>query len=117
MRQEDSVYKIGGRALPVPDAEVTVNYADLDGPAAGRDQSGFMHRSVLRRRVRTWGFRYAVLTQAEKDWLEELLNGGDTFDFACETGVTRAYCSKQELRIADRTHGIYRDMRFNIIEC
>lgn len=117
MVPRDTVYKIDGVAIPVPDAEVTLSYADLDSAAAGRDESGYMHRAVLRHRVRTWGFTYTILSAEAVRTLEELLAGKAVFDFESEDGVCKAYCAKQEVRLYDRTRGVYKGMKFNIIEC
>lgn len=117
MRPLDSVYKIDGKALPVPDREVEIHYADLDHAGAGRDESGFMHRMVLRSRVRTWGFTYEVLTAEEKAYLESLIAGKATFRFQNEGAPCEAYCAKQEVRLYSRTHGLYKGWKFSIIEC
>lgn len=100
-----------------PDAEVELSWQDLDSESAGRDESGFMHRAVLRRGVRTWGFTYGVLTAQELCYLRELFAGKDTFTFESEGESCTAYCAKGEVRLFDRTRGVYKGMKFNIIEC
>lgn len=117
MRALDTLYAVDGLALPVPDAEVELSFSDLDSGAAGRDESGYMHRAVLRHRVRTWGFTYSLLTAEELAYLESLFADKATFTFTCETGDVTCYCAKQEVRLCDRSRGIYKGMKFNIIEC
>lgn len=117
MRPYDTIYQIDGTPLLVPDAPVERTFSDLDDQSAGRDESGYMHRSVLRHRVRTWGLSYSVLTAQELAYLETLLDGKATFRFSCEEGVCTAYCAKQEVRLYDRTRGVYKQLRLDIIEC
>ena len=47
----------------IPDAQVQISYEDIDGADAGRDESGYMHRILLRSKVASWGFSYAHLTE------------------------------------------------------
>ena len=115
MRPFDTVYKVGDKPLLVPDAGVERSWNDIDSEAAGRDAAGFLHRAVLRQGVRTWGFTYSFLTAQELAYLQSLFT--PTFSFTCETGQVRAYCAKQEATLYSRTQGIYKGMKFTVIEC
>ena len=117
MRAYDTVYKVDGQAMLAPDAGVELGFSDLDAASAGRDEAGFLHRRVLRRGVRTWGFTYATLTAEEYAYLTALFAGKDTFQFACEDGAVTAYCAKRQVRLYSRSRGIYQALQFNIIEC
>ena len=117
MRPFDQIYRVDGEPMIVPDAQVEITETDLDSEASGRDESGFMHRTVLRHGVRTWVFTYAVLTGQELMYLRSLFQGKDSFDFTYEDGTCQAYCSKREVRLWDRTRGVYKALRFTIIEC
>ena len=45
------LYKIDGKPMVAPDADVQMSFEDLDGAQSGRDESGFMHRILVRRKV------------------------------------------------------------------
>ena len=65
-------YLIEGQPLLIPDADVTVTGTDLDASDAGRDESGVMHRIPVRYKVPVWSFSYSHLTEAEKQYMENL---------------------------------------------
>ena len=73
MRGKTNLYLIDGKPVLVPDEGVSESYEDLDSDASGRDQSGIMHRSLIREKVGTWGFNYASLTAEEWKYMESLL--------------------------------------------
>ena len=50
MRGKTNLYLIDGKPVLVPDEGVSESYEDLDSDASGRDQSGIMHRSLIRER-------------------------------------------------------------------
>lgn len=122
MRKFDYEYQIDKQPLLVPDAGVEISFSDLDGEDSGRDEAGFMHRTVLRERVRTWGFSYAVLTAEEYRYLDSLFQGKHTFTFAFrgldgKPAQCQAYCSKGSITLYNRRQGLYKNLKFNIIEC
>ena len=47
MRSLTELFQVNGKPMLAPDTEVSVGYEDIDGADAGRDQAGFMHRSML----------------------------------------------------------------------
>lgn len=117
MRSLDPQYCIDGVAMLAPDAEVTLHFSDLDADDAGRDEAGFMHRSLVRSKVRTWGFTYACLTAEEYSYLMGLLEGKATFTFTDGETSCTAYCAKTETRLYSRKLGLYKATAFSIIEC
>lgn len=117
MRAFDTLYTVNGQPLLTPDAGVELTMNDIDSAAAGRDAAGYLHRAVLRSGVRTWGFTYSVLTAGELAYLQGLFAGKPTFAFGCETGPVDAYCAKQEVTLYDRSRGIYKGLKFTVIEC
>lgn len=122
MRAYDTEFKVDGRALLAPDAGVELGFTDLDSADAGRDESGIMHRIVVREKVRTFGFAYAWLTREEVRYLQSLFQGKPTFSFAFrgedgELSSCTAYCSNFSVGFYNRRLGLYRDMKFNVIEC
>jgi len=117
VRELDAVYKVDGKPLLVPDAGVELSWNDLDSEAAGRDAAGYLHRAVLRQGVRTWAFTYSLLTGEELAYVQSLFAGKASFTFACETGTVTAYCAKQEATLYSRSRGIYKGLKFTVIEC
>ena len=87
MRAKTNLFKINGVAMLAPDEEVAVNYEDLDSSDSGRDESGVMHRSVVRFKVGSWKFEYSHLTEEERKYMESLFPNAATFQF---THPTRA---------------------------
>ncbi len=122
MRNQECGYYIDGQPILVPDAELEVSASDLDSPDSGRDESGVMHRFRVRERVRTWSLSYGVLTGMEYRYMHDLMAGKSvfTFSFPGPDGLQEscsAYCSKVGFSICDQSQGIYKNLKFNIIEC
>ena len=122
MRAYDFEYQIDNRPMLVPDAGVGIAFTDLDGDDTGRDESGYMHRDVLRERVRTWSFSYAILSHEEYQYIMSLFSGKPTFTFKHrgldgQEEEVRAYSSKSSITLYNRRTGLYKNMQFNIIEC
>lgn len=120
----DALYLINGEALPLPDAGVEMSFEDLDGSDAGRDEAGFMHRSLLRRKLGVWNFVYSYLTQQEFTRLQSILPEGGTFSFTypdpadpTASKTVTAYLSKYGISWYNATTGQYRNLKFSIIQC
>lgn len=115
-------YQINGSPLLVPDEDVAMSFSDLDSSDSGRDESGVMHRIVVRQRVGTWGFNYSSLTTEEYMYMRSLLDGKSEFTFTYRdlNGYlveTRAYCSNDSITYHNAKLGLYKNLKFNIIEC
>lgn len=115
-------YKIGGKAIPAPDAGVELKRTDVDASDAGRDESGVMHRIPVRSRVRSWTFRYSALDAESYRYLSELLTeqAEFTFTFPAVNGSAEtctAYCSEDAFSAWDLPRGLWRDGQFTVIEC
>lgn len=118
------LFQIDGQPLYAPDAGVEPSYADLDSSDSGRDASGVMHREVVREKVATWPFSYAVLTDKEYAYLVGLFAGKATFAFthpkagsSTETETTTCYCSNYSIAWRSARDGTWRNLKFNIIQC
>ena len=48
MRSLVEFFKVNGKPMFAPDADVSMTFNDLDGSESGRDEGGFMHRIVVR---------------------------------------------------------------------
>lgn len=117
MRSFDTKFLVDGQPMLAPDAGVSLNFSDIDAADAGRDEAGFMHRSLVRSKVRTWGFTYSFLTAEEYGYLMGLLAGKETFSFSDGEETVTAYCAKLETNLFSRKHGLYKATQFNVIEC
>lgn len=114
-------YRIDGKAMIAPDADMQMKFEDIDAADAGRDESGVMHRNPVRRRVGVWSFSYSVLSPEGYGYLMDLL-AGDTFRFTCPDGrggsrECTAYVSNFGVVWQDNRTGRYRNLKFNVIEC
>ena len=115
-------FKVDGKPMLIPDADVTISQADLDSSDSGRDESGVMHRQVVRYRVKTWAFNYAMLTKEEYKYLEDLFVGKSDFAFSYRDldgyeVETRAYCSNNSITYHNAALGVYKNLKLSIIEC
>jgi len=115
-------FQIDGKPILVPDEDIQMEFSDLDSDESGRDESGVMHRIVLRRNVKTWALPYATLTKDEYRYMESLFANKDSFivEYVDAHGAhvkCVAYRSKHSLTIHNARLGIYKNYKFNIIEC
>lgn len=118
------IFLIDGKPMLLPDADMQVSFEDLDGASAGRDESGVMHRVVLRYKVGKWSFAYACLSQKEYAYMEALFAGKPCFQFTfpslteknASTTVT-AYRASHGIGWHNAKTGDFRNYKFSIIEC
>ena len=117
-------YLIEGKPMPLPDQEVEMSFEDLDHAEAGRDEAGFMHRMVARYKVGSWSFTYSHLTQQTYAALLQMLPQSGSFVFSYpdpkqpdQYKHTVAYLSKYGIVWRDAATGLYRNLKFSIIEC
>ena len=122
VRKKTDLFQINGYPLLVPDFDVTLDYEDLDG-ASGRDESGYMHRYVLRKDVKKWSFVYSSLSQEEYAYMNDLLRN-TTFIFTYPVdgdpsilGTCTCYVSKRSITWRSLSTGHFRNYKFSIIEC
>lgn len=94
-----NLFQIDGSPLLVPTAQPVLQYADLASSDSGRDEVGYYHREVLRRRVLTCKLEYSALTDEEYTYLIGLLTDKDTFTLthpklasSTETETSTCYC-------------------------
>lgn len=124
MRYKTDAYQIDGQPMLAPDSEAGFSFSDLDSSDSGRDESGFMHRVVVREKVGTWGFAYSHLTDAELAYLLGLFSGKPTFQFthpvfgdSSATETCEAYMSQNSAAWKSKVTGEWRNFKFNIIQC
>ena len=125
MRHLTNLLQINGQPLYAPDNDMQWSYTDLDSSDSGRDESGVMHREVVRRRVGTANFVYTRLTDAEYASLTGILdNAGATFSFthpargsSSALVTSTCYCSNDSICWYNAREGLWHNFKFNIIEC
>ena len=124
MHSLTDLFQIDGKPMLAPDEEVVLSYEDVDGADAGRDQAGFMHRSLLRSKVPSWTFTYAYLTEAEKNYMESLFGDGDTFLLThpgrldgSAAEQTQCYRSKYSICWKSAKTGLWSNYSFTVIAC
>lgn len=118
------LYAIDGKAMLTPDAGVQTEFSDVLSIQSGRDEAGFMHRVVKRSKVGLWHFCYSTLNQEEYSYMLSLLNAGESFDFTypdpadpAQPKTTRAYIEKYGISWYSARKGLYRNLKFDVVEC
>lgn len=124
MRKTTNLFLINGKPMLIPDAEVGESYEDLDSASAGRDESGVMHRFLVRGKVGAWSFAYSHLTEEEKRYMESLFGSGAVFTFthpdrvdAAKAVSCKAYRSKYSICWKNAKTGLWSNYSFQIIQC
>lgn len=124
MRQKVEFYQVDGQPMPAPDDEPEFSFADLDASDSGRDESGVMHRIVVREKVGTWSFSYAYLSDEDLAYLRNLFAGKAQFTFthpvfgnSTATESCTAYMSQCSAVWKNQRTGLWRNFKFNIIQC
>lgn len=124
MRAKSDLFTINGQPILAPDEDVTMSYEDLDSSESGRDEAGNMHRVVVRYKVGTWSFEFDYITEEEKNYMESLFPDEPTFELghpsrrdASVQETTTCYRSKYSLNWRNAKTGLWRNYKFNIIEC
>ncbi len=118
------LYQINGKKLLAPDQDVEMSFEDIDAADAGRDESGYMHRHVVRSKLGVWNFVYSHLTQEEYSYLLGLMPTDGTFTFTYPDPAdltkrknTTAYLSGYGVVWHSARTKDYRNMKFSVIEC
>lgn len=114
--------QIDGKPILTPDCDINVVLTDLDDADSGRDESGVMHRIVLRRRMKSIPLTYKVLTSADYLYMESLFGDKDEFrvdyrDLNGQPGSFVGYRSKHGITIHNARTGTCKNYNFNLIEC
>ena len=124
MRKRTNLFLIDGQPILAPDENIEISLEDLDAADSGRDESGVMHRFVVRQGVGKWTFSYACLTGAEYAYMEQLFADKATFRFTypdCAAGgqmkEITAYRSKHGILWQSAATGQFRNYSFSIISC
>lgn len=118
------LFFVDGSPILEPDEDLTFSYEDLDSSDSGRDESGMMHRYVIRHKVGSWSFSYGFLTEAERAHMENIFGNKSTFRFkrpdptdSTKFVTTECYRSKYSISWKNAKTGLWKNYKFNIIEC
>lgn len=115
---------INGEPMFAPDADIDFSYEDLDDSDSGRDESGYMHRIVVRYKVMSGSFVFSHISQEDYVYMESLFPDAPTFEFTRPSRkdpsvlvTTTCYRSKYGISWHNARTGQWRNYKFNIIEC
>jgi len=121
---KSDLFKINGKPMFAPDAGVGFSYEDLDSEDSGRDESGVMHRFVIRYKVGSWSFCFSKITEEERQYIESLFPDEENFEFthpdrldATKSVTSTCYRSKYGISWFNAVEGVWKNYKFNIIEC
>lgn len=123
-RVKTDLFKINGVPMFAPDADIDFSYEDLDDADSGRDESGYMHRIVVRYKVMTGSFVFSFISEEDMKYMESLFPDEPDFEFTRPSRLdpdtpvtTRCYRSKYGISWHNARTGLWRNYKFNIIEC
>lgn len=113
---------IDGQPVLVPDEDIDLSADDLDSDESGRDEGGVMHRIVLREGMMVLPLTYSVLNHEDYRYMESLFRGKHEFtlkyrDPGGEIFEYIAYRSKYGITLSNHRTGVYKNYKFNIIQC
>ena len=110
-------YLIDGKALPEANGGVKLRFSDLESGETGLDESGFLHRVVLRRGLRSWEFAYRELTPTAYGALLALLPQKDSFLLQCQEGQILCWLESLTAARRDSLQGPVYQLCFTLKEC
>ena len=123
-RSTTDLYKVNNSAMLVPDNEVGENYEDVDAAETGRDETGHMKRYPVFYKCGKWSFDYNLITKEDYMFMEALFPDDGTFMFTRPSRrnpdvmvTTECYRSKYSISWFSPKRGMYKNYKFNIIEC
>ena len=115
------LFQIDGVPMLIPDGDIRVRFEDIDAAAAGRDESGVMHRIALRQGVGSWEFRYSSLSDEEMTYIQDLFREKPWFQFTFpgKNGPETRVCYRSGLTVTwkNARTGQWKGCGFTIIEC
>lgn len=124
MRLETEKFLIDGMQMLAPDGNLRICREDVVSADSGPDESGAMHRFVVRRNVGRWEFSYDHLSLPEYCYMEHLFDGKDTFRFSFPSVsddtvllTVTAYREKHTVTWHNLNQHHFCDYKFSIVEC
>jgi len=124
MRKKTDLFLIDGQPMLAPDENIEISMKDIDTADSARDESGFLHRFMVRQSVGEWLFSYAYLTAEEYAYMEGLFAGKAFFRFTYPDGIIggepreiTAYRNQHEILWKSAAAGQFRNYQFSIKAC
>ena len=124
MRKKTELFKVNGMPMFAPDADVGFSYEDLEDGDSGTDEGGYLHRTVVRHKVGSWSFSFTDMTEEERQYMENLFPDNSDFEFthpdrldASIAVTTRAYRTGCSISWQNARTGLWRNYKFDIVEC
>lgn len=124
MRKKTDLFLIDGQPMLAPDENLQITAEDVEAVDSVRDESGFLHRFVVRQGVETWNFSYDYLTGEEYAYMEQLFAGKEAFQFTCpdcakigDTKVITACRREHGIQWQSAATGQFCNYKFSIIAC
>lgn len=120
-RAYDHFHQIDGAPMLVPDVDVEITYTDIESDASGYDEAHFYHKIVARFNVRTWKFKYSVLTKDEFVYMRSLFKDKASFKFTVlneqdQLETVTAICKPISISYQSKRSGLYKNLNLEIIE-
>lgn len=107
-----------------PDADVDFSFEDIDDSDSGRDESGVLHRIVVRYKVMSNSYVFSHISDADYEYMESLFPDEPDFEFThpdrtdfSKDIVSTCYRSKYGISWHNARTNEMRNYKFNIIEC
>ena len=123
MRVQSDIFKVNNVSMFAPDEDIDMSYEDIDSADTGRDETGTMHRIVVRYKVGKWSFNYKTIDEDDFIAMEDLFPDEGTFMFTHPSRrdpntpeTTECYRSKYSITWKNARKHIWRNYKFNIIE-
>ena len=123
MRAKTDLFLIDGQPILAPDENLQITEKDLEAADSARDESGFLHRFVVRQGVGKWQFVYADLTGEEYAYMESLFAGKDSFQLsyldcaAAEQKLVTAYREEHTVLWKSAAASRFCNYKFSISAC
>ncbi len=119
MRPFDYDFLIDGHPILVPDEGVQITEKDI--VISGTDESGVVHREILRPNVLSVSLLYAYMTLEEYRYMRSLVSGKAHFpvsflDIDGQNRTITAHCDKIPISLYNKVVGLYKNFVMTITE-
>ena len=115
-------FLIDGKPVLMPDEGLSIGVSDMETEDSGTDESGVMHRFLLREKVRSFGLVYDTLNLEEYRYMRSLVQGKTTFgvkyrDPDGQLAELTAYCTGYSIALQNARLGLFKGLKLEILEC
>ena len=115
-------FLIDGKPVLMPDEGLSIGVSDMETEDSGTDESGVMHRFLLREKVRSFGLAYDTLNLEEYRYMRSLVQGKTTFgvkyrDPDGQLTELTAYCTGYSIALHNARLGLFKGLKLEILEC